>query len=285
MKRALIIGINYELDERNRLYGCVNDACNMEKRLRSMYPDAEYRILVDSAIGANGTNGVTDTTSWPSRANILAGLSWLTSGLSGSDRVVLHYSGHGGLTIDRDMDEASGFDSCIFPISPQGQVEFIIDDELRRAIDSVPAGCTVTAVFDCCHSGTCLDLRYILCPVDGASGTAATSGASGPKASGANGTSGAVIVTEDRRHAKTAAHVFCLSGCTDQQTAADTVDAAGMPSGALTNALLSALDKNTKCAKINRLICAVRDGLRECGYSQTAQMSCGRAAAFDASFL
>ena len=261
MKRALIIGINYELDERNRLYGCVNDACNMEKRLRAMYPAAEYRILVDSANGA--------AESWPSRANILAGLAWLTSGLCGGgssdrvgDRALLHYSGHGGLTVDRDMDEASGFDSCIFPISPQGQVEFIIDDELRRAISAVPAGCTVTAVFDCCHSGTCLDLRYTMCPADvGAS----------------------VVVTEDKRHAKTKAQVFCLSGCTDQQTAADTVDAAGIPSGALTNALLAALE--TKSTKITRLICAVREGLREAGYPQTAQMSCGRAAAFDASFL
>ena len=92
-----------------------------------------------------------------------------------------------------------------------------------------------------------------------------------------------VVVTEDRRHAKTAAQVFCLSGCTDQQTAADTVDAAGIPSGALTNALLAALE--TKSTKITRLICAVREGLREAGYPQTAQMSCGRAAAFDASFL
>ena len=270
MKRALIIGINYELDERNRLYGCVNDACNMEKRLRSMYPDAEYRILVD---GANGPTGTNDTKSWPSRANILAGLAWLTSGLGAggsSDRVFLHYSGHGGLTVDRDIDEASGFDSCIFPISPQGQVEFIIDDELRRAISAVPAGCTVTAVFDCCHSGTCLDLRYTICPAGGASG------AQDPKASGA------VVVTEDKRHAKTAAQVFCISGCTDQQTAADTVDAAGIPSGALTNALLAALDKSTK---ITRLICAVREGLREAGYPQTAQMSCGRAAAFDTRFV
>ena len=238
-----------------------------------MYPSAEYRILVDSAgDAATGTNGASGAESWPSRASILAGLAWLTSGLTGSDSIFLHYSGHGGLTIDRDMDEASGFDSCIFPISPQGQVEFIIDDELRRAISAVPAGCTVTAVFDCCHSGTCLDLRYTMCP--------ANAGASGASAA-ANST--AVVVTEDRRHAKTAAQVFCLSGCTDQQTAADTVDAAGMPSGALTNALLAALE--TKSTKITRLICAVREGLREAGYPQTAQMSCGRAAAFDASFL
>ena len=283
MKRALIIGINYELDERNRLYGCVNDACNMEKKLRAMYPAAEYRILVDSANGA--------AESWPSRANILAGLAWLTSGLCGggssdraSDRVLLHYSGHGGLTIDRDMDEASGFDSCIFPISPQGQVEFIIDDELRRAISAVPAGCTVTAVFDCCHSGTCLDLRYTVCPANvGASGADAGASGAANGAASAAANSAAVVVTEDRRHAKTAAQVFCLSGCTDQQTAADTVDAAVIPSGALTNALLAALE--TKSTKITRLICAVREGLREVGYPQTAQMSCGRAAAFDASFL
>ena len=99
MKRALLVGINYEADKSNRLYGCVNDARNMEKKLRSMYPAAEYRILVDESSSA--------TADWPSRANILAGLAWLTSGLCGGgssdrvgDRALLHYSGHGGLVTE-----------------------------------------------------------------------------------------------------------------------------------------------------------------------------------------
>jgi hypothetical protein len=257
MRRALLIGINYELDPRNRLYGCVNDARNVERKLRAMHPSAEYRILTDDT---------KDPALWPSRANVLAGLAWLAAGGGpgggGGPSLVLHYSGHGGLTVDRNKDEASGFDSAIFPISQQGQVEFILDDELRAAIGAVHPSCTLTAVFDCCHSGTCLDLRYSLAPVAGAPG--------------------ACVVTEDRRHARTAAQVLCLSGCTDQQTAADTVDAAGIPSGALTNALLAALDKSTK---LTRLLCAVREGLREAGYTQLPQMSCGRAAAFDARFL
>jgi hypothetical protein len=252
MKRALLVGINYEADKSNRLYGCVNDARNVERRLRAAYPGAEYRVLVDDT---------KDPALWPCRENILAGLAWLTRGLRAGDHAFLHYSGHGGLTIDRSLDEASGFDSCIFPISMQGQVEFIIDDELRAAVNAVPAGCTLTAVFDCCHSGTCLDLRYAICP------------AAPPSA---------CVVTEHRRHTKTAGQVICLSGCTDIQTAADTVDATGLPSGALTNALLAALDKS---AKLTRLLSAVREGLREGGYTQLPQMSCGRAAAFDTLFL
>jgi hypothetical protein len=253
MKRALLVGINYEADASNRLYGCVNDARNVERKLRAMHPGAEYRILVDDT---------KDPALWPCRANILAGLAWLTRGLRAGDHAYMHYAGHGGLTIDRSLDEASGFDSCIFPISMQGQVEFIFDDELRAAVDAVPAGCTLTAAFDCCHSGTCLDLRYALSPAS-----------HDPRA---------CVVTEDRRHAKTAGQVLCLSGCTDQQTAADTVDAAGLPSGALTNALLAALDKGTK---LTRLLCAVREGLREGGYTQLPQLSCGRAAPFDTPFL
>jgi hypothetical protein len=248
MKRALIVGINYAADERNRLYGCVNDARNVERRLRAMHPAVECRVLTDDA---------PDAARWPSRANVLAGLAWLAKG---GDRLLLHYSGHGGLTVDRSRDEASGFDSCIFPVSPEGRVESILDDELRAAVDAVPAGCTLTAVFDCCHSGTCLDLRYALAPAS----------------------RDACVVTEDRRHAKTAAQVLCLSGCTDQQTAADTVDAAGIPSGALTNALLAALEQTTK---LTRLLCAVREGLRASGYPQLPQLTCGRAAAFDAPFM
>jgi hypothetical protein len=247
MKRALLIGINYTLDARNTLHGCVNDVRNVERKLRAMRPGAEYRVLVDAGAGT-----------WPSRANVLAGIAWLVAGLVAGDRVYLHYSGHGGQTVDRDGDEATGLDSCVYPISEDGRVECIVDDELRKLVD-VPAGCTLTAVFDCCHSGTCLDLRYAL--------RAAPAGA---------------VISEDTRHAKTKGQVFFLSGCSDTQTAADTVDAAGVPSGALTNALLSALDGGVK---LTRLLAAVCAELRGAGYPQSPQMSCGRAAAFDAAFV
>jgi len=37
----------------------------------------------------------------------------------------------------------------------------ISDDELMsRLIMRLPAGCEVFCLFDCCHSGTCLDLPY-----------------------------------------------------------------------------------------------------------------------------
>jgi hypothetical protein len=249
MRRALLIGINYTLDPRNRLYGCVNDVRNVERKLRATRQCAEYRVLQDQVAVAS---------EWPSRKNILAALAWLVAGLVPGDRVFLHYSGHGGLTVDRSGDEATGLDSCVYPIDESGKVETIVDDELRVLLD-VPAGCTLTAVFDCCHSGSCLDLRYTL-----------------------KGADAGVCLSEDKRQPKTRGQILMLSGCTDQQTAADTVDASGTPSGALTNALLAAMDRGVK---LTRLLADVRDVLRKGGYAQTPQMSCGRAALFVEPFL
>ena len=91
-----------------------------------------------------------------------------------------------------------------------------------------------------------------------------------------------MLLSENKRHAKTQGQVLCLSGCTDEQTAADTVDARGLPSGALTNALLASLDAS---AKITRLLLNVRAWLRANGYPQVPMLSCGRAAAFDTPFF
>jgi hypothetical protein len=250
LKRVLLVGINYTSarNKQNVLYGCVNDVRNVEERLRKTNPGAEYRVLHDEG----GT--------WPSRANIMAAMRWLVSGLVSGDSVYYHYSGHGVLSVDRSGDEVSGLDSCICPLATTGAIEYITDDELRKnVVDAVPAGCTLTAVFDCCHSGTCLDLRY-----------------------GMKSTETATVLTENRKYAQTKGQVFFLSGCMDTQTSADTVNAMGAPTGALTNAVLAVIDES---AKINRFLGNVRKWLRTNGYDQVPQLSCGRSMSVDAPFM
>jgi uncharacterized caspase-like protein len=248
MRRALLIGVNYVRNERNRLYGCVNDVRNMQQALAQAKPGVEFRVLHDE--------GAT----WPSRANVLEGFAWLLDGLAPGDAVLVHYSGHGGLTVDRSGDEATGYDSCIFPVSESGAVECITDDEIRALLaERVPARCKLTAVFDCCHSGTCLDLRYTL-----------------------GGRDAAVVLTENRRYRRTDATVLFLSACADAQTAAEAVADSGAPTGALTTALLAALPAG---AKLNRVLCAIRAQLKAAGYEQAPQVSCGRAVPFDTPLL
>ena len=244
LKKVLLIGINYIENINNKLNGCINDINNIENKLRSTNPECiDYRKLSD-----NQTNPLLK----PTRKNIIDGINWLVSGLKSGESVFFHYSGHGGLTLDTSKDETSGFDSCIYPIC-NGKIEMITDDELRiLLVNKIPAGCKCFAVLDCCHSGSALDLRYIF---------------NAPEF-------GKIIVSQDNKYPKTDGSVIFLSGCQDNQTAADTVDSKRMPSGALTNALLNVWAIYGMNIKFKYLLWDIRVLLKKYGYSQIPQLSC-----------
>lgn len=72
-----------------------------------------------------------------------------------------HFSGHGGQTKDLDGDEEDGYDDVIYPVD-YSQVGFIVDDQLHDImIRPLLPGVRLTALMDCCHSGTGLDLPYV----------------------------------------------------------------------------------------------------------------------------
>jgi hypothetical protein len=244
LKRVLLIGINYLDDTNNKLAGCINDIKNIETKLRTTNPGCkDYRSLSDDS-----TNPLLK----PTRKNIIDGINWLVEGLKSGESVFLHYSGHGGLTLDISGDEKSGNDSCIYPIN-NGKIEIITDDELKALlVNKIPSKCKAFVVLDCCHSGSALDLRYIF---------------SAPEY-------GKIVVTQDDSYPKTRGSVIFLSGCQDIQTAADTVDSKNMPSGALTNALLETWDNYGLNIKFKYLLWDVRTSLKKKGYDQIPQLSC-----------
>ena len=244
LNRMLLVGINYVDDKANALEGCHNDVRNMEKIMAKFYPRcSKKKILMDSAdVGVQA----------PSRANILAGLDWLTKGLKAGENVYFHFSGHGGQIPDYNGDEESGKDSCIYPIS-NGKIETISDDELKTyLVNKVPQGCKCFVVLDCCHSGTGLDLRYTI---------------QAPSY-------GRLVVSQNEKYPKTRGSVIFLSGCRDDQTSADTVDAKNLPSGALTNALLETWNTYGINIKFKHLLWDIREVLRKGNYTQIPQLSC-----------
>jgi metacaspase-1 len=96
----------------------------------------------------------------PTRVNIINALKWLAAGNKSGDSLFLHFSGHGSRVQDRDGDESDGYDETICPVDYDkrggGQ---IVDDELNDLIvKPLQRGVRLTAVFDCCHSGSVLDL-------------------------------------------------------------------------------------------------------------------------------
>ncbi len=73
----------------------------------------------------------------------------------------LHYSGHGGQVKDPDGDRDSGYDSTIVPVDfeQRGQID---SDKLHRTlISALPPSSTLFVIFDCCHSGSAIELPYV----------------------------------------------------------------------------------------------------------------------------
>lgn len=206
MKFGLCIGLNYK-NTSNELNGCIPDAVQMGKLLESNGFDVDI---------------VTDE-SKPIKSNdLFVILNDLVSKVNRSiqtSKVVIHYSGHGAYIPDYDNDESDGKDEIIVT----GNNEFITDDQLHSIIKKFKTGTRVFCVFDCCHSGTILDLKYKDNNVDNNKST----------------------IKND---------IVCISGCKDFQTSSD-VTKNGVSGGALTMAILSSFRLDFK---INNFINILR---------------------------
>ena len=244
LKKALLIGINYLESPGNRLQGCINDVKNIKKQLNKFYPTCKLiKVLTDDS---------TLLEKKPTRQNIIDGIHWLVKNLKPGDNVYFHYSGHGGLTVDRNNDEKSGMDNCIYPICDKN-IEIILDDELKALLaNKIPKGSKCFAVLDCCNSGSGLDLRVnIQCP-----------------------SYGKLIVSQED-YQRTKGSVIFLSGCMDSQTSEESMNNKGELSGALTNALIEVWNTYGMNIKFKHLLWDIRKVLSEGHYEQIPQLSCG----------
>lgn len=127
-KRALVVGINdYGGHFSPNLPSCVQDALSMQDEFKGALGFSEIKVLKDS-----------DAT----HANVVAGLDWLTNGVTSEDRIVFYFSGHG-------------------TTQPKGTVleEYLVlydnllqDDDLSKKTQHLPDG-VLTVILDCCYSG------------------------------------------------------------------------------------------------------------------------------------
>lgn len=222
-KRAgVVIGINYP-GTSCQLSGCVNDANNMAEFLTSHcgYDVSNLCVLTDDGKPAT-------------LVNILGAFDWLLSkAASGYTELWLSYSGHGSYVQDINGDEKDGRDEAICPIDCD-TAGFIIDDDIfSRFVSKIPAGVSLFAVFDCCHSGTVLDLPLLY-------------------------TGDKVIVNNDHH---TCADVISISGCRDEQTSADAY-ISGKYAGALTWSFLTAIREAKYSISLCDLVANIRSLLK-----------------------
>jgi hypothetical protein len=154
-RKALLIGINYT-GSKNELRGCVNDVENIRRYLvhdKGFPHDPASMVIL--------TDNQTDSRLIPTGRNMLAAFHWLVSNNYQGDSLFLHYSGHGGQVKDPDGDRENGFDDTICPVDFE-QYGQITSDTLHRVIVTPLApGVRLTVIFDCCHSGTAIELPFV----------------------------------------------------------------------------------------------------------------------------
>jgi hypothetical protein len=141
MKRALLIGINAYISQRN-LNGCVNDIEDMAGYLvnKQGFASDDIRLVADERATADG---------------IRERVAWLVKGVSPGDTVMLHYSGHGTLFPVRDAaGKVTAVHGSICPVDFDWTVPHaIFETELREAINKTPKDAEFIFVSDSCHSG------------------------------------------------------------------------------------------------------------------------------------
>ena len=230
---ALLIGINY-FGTDNELYGCVNDT-NSIKSLISSYNFQKISILTDN------------NEKKPTRNNILEEFKNLLINSQSGDVLLFFYSGHGSYILDKNNNEKTGKDQLIVPCD----LNEILDDELKNIIQlNLKKDVTLIALFDCCHSGSILDLKYqYMDSLDKNN------------------------FTENINETETNGNVIMISGCSDVQTSADaTIN--NKNQGAMTWAFLEAFKSEQNITWRNLLI-KMRSLLKQSKFSQLPQLTTG----------
>jgi metacaspase-1 len=274
-KRALLIGINRYQIPGSDLRGCVNDVKNLGSALEEFcgFRPADIETVTDLKA---------------TKRAMQAGIKKLLSGGRKGDVLLLHYSGHGSNVPDDDGDEADRRDEILCPTDLDWK-DPLRDDWLRRTLDSLRSGVSVTVVMDCCHSGTNtrainppdapVVARYLPSPWD-------------------------IVATESRRrlrgrvvgrlrrtpHGKRGPDIVgvdlpetLITGCRDTQTSADAL-IAGAYNGALTYYLVSAIRGARGRLTYRELHARTVAQLRQESFDQVPQLE-GRKARLDAPFL
>ncbi len=139
-KRAVVVGVNRYRMPGADLRGCVSDIDDVTKLLTSSFGFAAGDIvrLADDA----ATKKAIET----------ALRNLVRSGRRG-DVLLFHYSGHGSNVPDDDGDEADGRDEILCPTDLDWK-DPLRDDWLRKTLDTLREGVSLTVITDCCHSGT-----------------------------------------------------------------------------------------------------------------------------------
>ncbi len=250
-KIGLLIGIDYINQPNMQLGGCINDVKLIEKMLREQLGFEEIEILTDN------------TTIKPTYDNIINSILKLVKKIKEGlyNEVWFHYSGHGYFKKDYNNDELDGYDEILIPLDFIYTRKYILDDYLHNIFTSqLPDTCMCVSVFDCCHSGTMLDLkyRYIF-----------------------NNNDESDIIIENKLNTNN--NIMCISGCADDETSSelyiyrvecpDTQSISKNVYGVTTLALYYTLHANSYDITCFSMLNQMRDLIKKWGLKQKCQLT------------
>ena len=157
--KSLLVGINYKNTD-NKLFGAINDTTMISQFMISSMKVPKSQIILCND----------DTVIKPTKSNILKLIKDIITEINNDDKLTtfwFHYSGHGSYKLDKNGDEdkqndiidgdgLDGYDECLVTIDN----ESLLDDELNELFSLLNKNKKLICIFDCCHSGTALDLPY-----------------------------------------------------------------------------------------------------------------------------
>lgn len=239
-KYGLLIGINY-IGTPYQLFGCINDTNNIKDCLQQKFSYNNFTLLTDQ------------TNTKPTKINILNSLTNLLVNSKKGDSLFFLFSGHGTNTIDLNNDETDGRDEMIVPLDGKSVSSCILDDQLNNIIrTNLKEGVKLFMLFDCCFSGTVVDLKYNY--IDANSPTI------NPNVS------------------ETRGQVIMISGCKDHQTSADAYvnyNGKNTYAGAMTFCFLKTIQDLGTNITLKTLLQNMRTLLKQNEYAQIPQLSSG----------
>lgn len=243
---SLLIGINYR-HTRNELQNCIHDIEHMMEQLlkpKLGLKQSQMIVMSDYKYGSD---------LYPTKRNILKQFENFVVRANQTKEAFLHYSGHGSYTWDSSGDELDRKDEVLCPVDCATNGMISDDVVFEQLVKKLHPDVKLTAVTDCCHSGTIMDLPYRWF-------------------SDGNYSVEQKLSSEEKQSLP---NIVMLSGCDDTQTSSDGGYIAGSSkgAGAMTAAFLETLKDYNYVITYRQLLQGVHDRLRRGGFTQKPQLS------------
>jgi hypothetical protein len=246
VKYALLIGINYRKTEAE-LNGCINDVHKMRSLLINSFGYSKEDIVLLTEDNKPNLQ--------PTALNIMNQLgSLIMKAYSNkASEIWVHYSGHGSYIKDNSGDEADGQDEVLVPLDYK-KAGYITDDLIHNYMEYLPEETRVFCLFDCCHSGTIMDLKYRYMGAD---------------------IEGNCNYNIENKNSKVKGNVIMISGCQDNQVSMDALIGNNW-AGAMTSAFIDALERCKFNITFYHLLELMKKYLKRNGYKQLPQLCCSK---------